>query len=755
MTYDKNGNRLTIADPSAGNITNTWYGTGQPKTIADAKGQTTYTYSPDSKVLLQSYASPEGTTGYTYYTNGLVNTVTSPGGNLPVTRAYTYELGKVKTITETIDGLSNLVTFEYDTKGRLYRKYFNGTTEYEQYDYASNTGYLYLIQFVAAGINTIVWQETNMDDYKRITQANIGNTASTWSFNSSSNLLSQISATGVQGYTYSFDSNTGNLGTRTNSLKSKTETFDYGTDKLDRLASVTGPVNLSIVYTPDKNGNIQTKSDAGTFVYDATQPYAVDQITSGVNISADAQAITYYSFGKVKKITEGTGVTQKTADFDYNTDHQRIRMVLKTNGTATKTRYYFGSSCERELVAGVTTQYIWVGGDAYTAIAVAKKVGTGSWVIYNIFRDHLGTITHLKNGSTITEYSFDAWGRRRDKDDWTYTLTSEPALFADRGFTGHEYLEDFKLYNMNGRLYDPVVGRFLSADPIIQDPSFTQSFNRYSYCLNNPLKFTDPSGNTWWSKFWNWMNEHPTQVGFSTGGPNGPVYFASFGVNGNTNIGVGVNPQTGQVGVGNNSSGFYNFYFPGYNYDVAAQNFVNKTLPNVRAQYGDEWRAADGLGTTNNWLNGAGYLSGGIGAVQIGMLDYRSSLHLSSKIGTFSRFSSTYRTLGATSKVLGRTANWGGGPLTTYLDYRAMQSGEISSSRFAYRTTGTIGSIGGGYLIGLVAGNPWGAAGGVFIGAGFVAGEYIYDGTSYVWNETLRQISNFNKGIESGWYPGR
>ena len=76
----------------------------------------------------------------------------------------------------------------------------------------------------------------------------------------------------------------------------------------------------------------------------------------------------------------------------------------------------------------------------------------------------------------------------------SYTLSGEPALFADRGFTAHEYLEDFKLYNMNGRLYDPVVGRFLSPDPYIADPSFTQSYNRYSYVLNNPLKFTDPSG---------------------------------------------------------------------------------------------------------------------------------------------------------------------------------------------------------------------------------------------------------------------
>ena len=76
----------------------------------------------------------------------------------------------------------------------------------------------------------------------------------------------------------------------------------------------------------------------------------------------------------------------------------------------------------------------------------------------------------------------------------SYTLSGEPALFADRGFTGHEFLSDFNLYNMNGRLYDPVLGRFLSPDPYIADPSFTQSYNRYSYVLNNPLKYNDPTG---------------------------------------------------------------------------------------------------------------------------------------------------------------------------------------------------------------------------------------------------------------------
>lgn len=146
------------------------------------------------------------------------------------------------------------------------------------------------------------------------------------------------------------------------------------------------------------------------------------------------------------------------------------------------------------MVGTATTQYIWIGGDAYTAVAVAKKVGTGSWTVYNIFRDHLGSITHMKTGSTVTEYSFDAWGRRRNPTNWSYDLTSQPELLADRGFTSHEYLKYFNLYNMNGRMYDPLVGRFLNVDPYVQMPDYTQNINRYSYALNNPLKYTDPDG---------------------------------------------------------------------------------------------------------------------------------------------------------------------------------------------------------------------------------------------------------------------
>jgi RHS repeat-associated protein len=110
---------------------------------------------------------------------------------------------------------------------------------------------------------------------------------------------------------------------------------------------------------------------------------------------------------------------------------------------------------------------------------------------------------------------------------------------ADRGFTAHEFLSDFNLYNMNGRLYDPVVGRFLSPDPYITDPSFSQSYNRYSYCLNNPLKFIDYSGESWksfWNKIGNWLtrNNIQFQVGYnSTFGPgfsigDNPMYYPGY-----------------------------------------------------------------------------------------------------------------------------------------------------------------------------------------------------------------------------------
>jgi RHS repeat-associated protein len=123
-------------------------------------------------------------------------------------------------------------------------------------------------------------------------------------------------------------------------------------------------------------------------------------------------------------------------------------------------------------------------------------VKTGTVTIwYSLLRDNLGSITHVVDSlNNVSEYSYDAWGRRRNPVNWNYDLTGQPNLLAGRGFTGHETMTEFGLINMNGRLYDPAVGRFLSPDPYVQAPDFTQNLNRYAYGLNNPLKYNDPSG---------------------------------------------------------------------------------------------------------------------------------------------------------------------------------------------------------------------------------------------------------------------
>ncbi|WP_459686404.1 RHS repeat-associated core domain-containing protein, partial [Viscerimonas tarda] len=93
------------------------------------------------------------------------------------------------------------------------------------------------------------------------------------------------------------------------------------------------------------------------------------------------------------------------------------------------------------------------------------------------------------NGTEVFKASYDAWGRQ--------TVTNNTFKFY-RGYTGHEHLPEFNLINMNGRVYDPVLGRFLSPDPYVQMPDFSQNFNRYSYCFNNPFKYVDPSGEIVW-----------------------------------------------------------------------------------------------------------------------------------------------------------------------------------------------------------------------------------------------------------------
>jgi RHS repeat-associated protein len=130
-----------------------------------------------------------------------------------------------------------------------------------------------------------------------------------------------------------------------------------------------------------------------------------------------------------------------------------------------------------------------------------NAIGTNGEINFNVnssyytYKDHLSSIVTLTNdeGEVVHEQSFDAWGRRRNPHTWLYEDIPEVPTWL-RGYTGHEHLPEFNLINMNGRMYDPILGRMLRPDNFVQNPYNSQSYNRYSYVWNNPLKYTDPSG---------------------------------------------------------------------------------------------------------------------------------------------------------------------------------------------------------------------------------------------------------------------
>jgi len=297
--------------------------------------------------------------------------------------------------------------------------------------------------------------------------------------------------TGQMKQTYVYDNASGNLLSRdyrpSGSPTGLTESFSY--DNLNRLtgSQVTGAGLMSVTYSPD--GNINTKTDAGSYTYDPSKQNAVTSITgSNGTISLADQVITYNGNNLATRIEEDNS----SYAIYYNPLKQRIKTVCTPVGGPAITRYYSGSY-EKTITGSTVTETHYVSSPT-GLVAILVKQGSAVQTYY-VETDHLGSVTGIINTDKTyaSKSSYDAWGRRRNPSDWSYNNIPTPVI-TDRGFTGHEHLDRFGLINMNGRMYDPVVGRFLGVDPIVQAPDYSQSFNGYSYCWNNPLKYTDPSG---------------------------------------------------------------------------------------------------------------------------------------------------------------------------------------------------------------------------------------------------------------------
>jgi len=346
----------------------------------------------------------------------------------------------------------------------------------------------------------------------------------------------------VQDLNMEYDGNsstipTGNLTKRIDKTKGvspwQSETFTYE-DNRGRLKtiSINGATAQTMQYDDAKNGNIKIKPDASTqdYMYDATKLHAVKNINFACSTAApinykEDQIITYTPFNKAATLSQtdivGVGTPTPVANlvtYTYGTDEERTISEYKKDGVVQTKRYYHGSYEKLETyTAGVltNTKHIYYISGANGLCAIATKDNAVSTLTYNyVFTDHLGSILKLTNnaGAAVAEQSFDAWGRLRNPNNWSDYAYVQPnnsplgagnaptggflagAGWLTRGYTGHEHVPQVDLINMNGRLYDAVVGRMLSADKYVADASNSQSYNRYSYCSNNPLKYTDPSG---------------------------------------------------------------------------------------------------------------------------------------------------------------------------------------------------------------------------------------------------------------------
>ncbi len=163
---------------------------------------------------------------------------------------------------------------------------------------------------------------------------------------------------------------------------------------------------------------------------------------------------------------------------------------------------------------GGSTPMIWTayspppptgGPDPHWNAAPWGGIGTLPTVtLYYLSLDHLGSVAVITNSSgTVQQHlSYDPWGKARNPNGTDTACGNITNSYTTRGFTNQEQMPIQCIVNLNARLYDPSIGKFLSADPVVGDSLVANAFNRYAYVLNNPLSFTDPSGLCVFGCFW-------------------------------------------------------------------------------------------------------------------------------------------------------------------------------------------------------------------------------------------------------------
>lgn len=494
-SYDPYGQKISQVDKNAGTITYDYDALGQLKTETDNSNHTHQIVYDDLGRMI-SRQGPEGITTYDYYNNGAGcsnNNLKKTTGFNGVDKEYTFD-NLMRPVTELvkIDGLDYTTSYEYDSYGNINKlTYPSGVVVKRVYD---NNGHLTQVTGGSPNAQTILFNATQKNGFGQYTTYTLGNSR-TSQVTYENSMPKHFYTQNIQDLNLTWNYGSKNLLSRQEILKGVTENFQY--DGLNRLtqSAVVGQTAMDIAYDDYgtyTRGNIVSKTDAGNYTYRNDKIHAVAYITNptAINNSTIGQTISYTPFLKTESISEDN----HQIAFTYGPEYQRVKSVLQYQNAVAETKIFAGDYEKFTDNTGSKEIHYVQGGNGLCAMIVTQN-GTND--IYVTYTDHLGSILTLTdlNGNIVAEQNFDAWGRKRNPQNWTYNSVPTVPTWLYRGFTGHEHLPQFALVNMNGRLYDPIQGRMLSPDIYTGDMCNSQGYNRYSYANNNPLSFVDPDGN--------------------------------------------------------------------------------------------------------------------------------------------------------------------------------------------------------------------------------------------------------------------
>jgi RHS repeat-associated protein len=513
VSYNVRGMRTQLADMDLGTWNYTPNALGEVTSQTDAKGQTT-SFVFDALGRPSTRTESEGTTTWTWGTAadntasnkyiGQLKSVSGPGYaesfvfdalSRPLTRTITSDAAYQFDYSYNNIGQLNTLTYPTSTSGVRFKTKFGYTA-----------GYLTSVQDFTGNVNgTVLWNLNLLDARLNAISETYGN--GLWLQNgfdaATGEPLTRQAGTGgqannVQNLSYVWD-DAGNLSSRQDLRQALTESFTY--DALDRLTLASGPAAQSTSIAYDAIGNISSKTGVGSYTYHATRKHAVVSAGgasysydgNGNLISRSGATVTWSSYNLPTYLADPSGYF---AQFWYAPDRSRWKQVSSYAG-ATETTIYVGGLLEKFTNATATHWKHLIPTPSGQVQVIRRSSGVND-TLY-VTTDHLGSTDAVLNaaGAVLMRGSFDVHGKRR-AGNWQGAPSSTEwqaiAATTRRGYTGHEQLDNVMLIHMNGRVFDPVMGRFLSADPFIDGPETTQGWNRYAYVQGRLMSATDPSG---------------------------------------------------------------------------------------------------------------------------------------------------------------------------------------------------------------------------------------------------------------------